>query len=217
MPLQLFKKQQRMPPIERVKELSSHGFSEPEIIDVLRKEGYSPQEIDLALTEALKEKLQTTAPTQQKEEEKIPSFEDVVKKVQPEQQTKPQPQPIQQPNIQYQQVQLQSEQQYSWEDYFNYIDYLIHSRISEINKELEKINAKYQDLERRIEEINLNVRESASKKEETYTQILRKFDELNSSMADLAQRITTLEEVLKDILPALIESVRSLTKIAQSK
>jgi len=215
MPLQLFKKQQRMPPIERVKELSSHGFSEPEIIDVLRKEGYSPQEIDLALTEALKEKLQTTALTQQKEEEKIPSFEDVVKKVQPEQQT--QPQPIQQPNIRYQQAQLQLDQQYSWEDYFNYIDYLIHSRISEINRELEKINAKYQDLERRIEEINLNVRESVSKKEETYTQILRKFDELNSSMADLAQRINTLEEILKDILPALIESVRSLTKIAQSK
>jgi chromosome segregation ATPase len=215
MPLQLFKKQQRMPPIERVKELSSHGFSEPEIIDVLRKEGYSPQEIDLALTEALKEKLQTPVPTQQKEEEKIPSFEDVVKKVQPEQQT--QPQPIQQPNIQYQQTQLQSEQQYSWEDYFNYIDYLIHSRISEINKELEKINTKYQELERRIEEINLNVRESVSKKEETYTQILKKFDELNSSIADLAQRIVTLEELLKDILPALIESVRSLTKIAQSK
>jgi chromosome segregation ATPase len=215
MPLQLFKKQQRMPPIERVKELSSHGFSEPEIIDVLRKEGYSPQEIDLALTEALKEKLQTPVPTQQKEEEKISSFEDVVKKVQPEQQT--QPQLIQQPNIQYQQVQLQPEQQYSWDDYFNYIDYLIHSRISEINKELEKINTKYQELERRIEEINLNVRESVSKKEETYTQILKKFDELNSSIADLAQRIVTLEELLKDILPALIESVRSLTKIAQSK
>jgi hypothetical protein len=215
MPLQLFKKQQRMPPIERVKELSSHGFSEPEIIDVLRKEGYSPQEIDLALTEALKEKLQTPVPIQQKEEEKIPSFEDVVKKVQLGQQT--QPQLMQQPNIQYQQAQLQLDQQYSWDEYFNYIDYLIHSRISEINKELEKINTKYQDLERRIEEINLNVRESVSKKEETYTQTLRKFDELNSSIADLTQRIITLEELLKDILPALIESVRSLTKIAQSK
>ena len=215
MPLQLFKKQQRMPPIERVKELSSHGFSEPEIIDVLRKEGYSSQEIDLALTEALKEKLQTPVPIQQKEEEKIPSFEDVVKKVQLGQQT--QPQLMQQSNIQYQQAQLQLDQQYSWDEYFNYIDYLIHSRISEINKELEKINTKYQDLERRIEEINLNVRESVSKKEETYTQILRKFDELNSSIADLTQRIITLEELLKDILPALIESVRSLTKIAQSK
>jgi DNA anti-recombination protein RmuC len=207
MPLQLFKKHQKAPPVERVKELSSHGFSEPEIIDILRKEGYNPQEIDLALTQALKEKLQTTTSTKQKEE--IPSFEEVVKKVQPEQQ-------IQQQSIQYTSS-TQPEQQYSWEEYFSYIDYLIHSRISEINKELEKINMKNQNLERRIDEINQNFKEIVSKREETYTQILRKIDELNSSIANLALRISTLEELLKDILPALIESVRSLSRLAQEK
>ena len=207
MPLQLFKKHQKAPPVERVKELSSHGFSEPEIIDILRKEGYNPQEIDLALTQALKEKLQTTTSTKQKEE--IPSFEEVVKKVQPDQQ-------IQQQSIQYTSS-TQHEQQYSWEEYFSYIDYLIHSRISEINKELEKINMKHQNLERRIDEINQNFKEIVSKKEETYTQILRKIDELNSSIANLALRISTLEELLKDILPALIESVRSLSRLAQEK
>ncbi|MFZ8830408.1 MAG: hypothetical protein ACO2OO_03095 [Candidatus Aenigmatarchaeota archaeon] len=207
MPLQLFKKHQKAPPVERVKELSSHGFSEPEIIDILRKEGYNPQEIDLALTQALKEKLQTTTSTKQKEE--IPSFEEVVKKVQPDQQ-------IQQQSIQYTSS-TQHEQQYSWEEYFSYIDYLIHSRISEINKELEKINMKHQNLERRIDEINQNFKEIVSKREETYTQILRKIDELNSSIANLALRISTLEELLKDILPALIESVRSLSRLAQEK
>lgn len=207
MPLQLFKKHQKAPPVERVKELSSHGFSEPEIIDILRKEGYNPQEIDLALTQALKEKLQTTTSTKQKEE--IPSFEEVVKKVQPDQQ-------IQQQSIQYTSS-TQPEQQYSWEEYFSYIDYLIHSRISEINKELEKINMKHQNLERRIDEINQNFKEIVSKREETYTQILRKIDELNSSIANLALRISTLEELLKDILPALIESVRSLSRLAQEK
>jgi chromosome segregation ATPase len=207
MPLQLFKKHQKAPPVERVKELSSHGFSEPEIIDILRKEGYNPQEIDLALTQALKEKLQTTTSTKQKED--IPSFEEVVKKVQPDQQ-------IQQQSIQYTSS-TQPEQQYSWEEYFSYIDYLIHSRISEINKELEKINMKHQNLERRIDEINQNFKEIVSKREETYTQILRKIDELNSSIANLALRISTLEELLKDILPALIESVRSLSRLAQEK
>jgi chromosome segregation ATPase len=207
MPLQLFKKHQKAPPVERVKELSSHGFSEPEIIDILRKEGYNPQEIDLALTQALKEKLQTTTSTKQKEE--IPSFEEVVKKAQPDQQT-------QQQSIQYTSS-TQPEQQYSWEEYFSYIDYLIHSRISEINKELEKINMKHQNLERRIDEINQNFKEIVSKREETYTQILRKIDELNSSIANLALRISTLEELLKDILPALIESVRSLSRLAQEK
>jgi hypothetical protein len=42
-------------PIDRVKDLSTRGFSEPDMIEVLRKEGYNPEEIDSALTEALKE------------------------------------------------------------------------------------------------------------------------------------------------------------------
>jgi len=210
MPLQLFKKQQRAPPVERVKELSSHGFSEPEIIDVLRREGYSPQEIDLALTQALKEKLQSPVrqPQKENEEEKLPTFEDVVKKVQPEQ-------PMQEIPTQHQ-ISLQ-QQQYSWEDYFNYIDYLIHSRISEITKEFEKINLKYQNLERRIEEINQSMRQTIITREETYSQILKKIDELNDSFKEVSQRISVLEELFKEILPALIESVRSLTKLAQGK
>jgi len=210
MPLQLFKKQQRAPPVERVKELSSHGFSEPEIIDVLRREGYTPQEIDLALTQALKEKLQSPIeqPQKEKEEEKLPTFEDVVKKVQPEQ-------PVQEIPAQ-QQISLQ-QHQYSWDDYFNYIDYLIHSRINEITKELEKINLKYQNLEKRIEEINQSMRQTITTREESYTQILKRIEELNDSFKEVEQRISVLEELFKEILPALIESVRSLTKLAQGK
>ena len=41
-------------PTDRVKGLSNKGFSEPEIIDVLRKEGFSSEEIDRALTQVLK-------------------------------------------------------------------------------------------------------------------------------------------------------------------
>ncbi len=209
MPLQLFKKQQRAPPVERVKELSSHGFSEPEIIDVLRREGYTPQEIDLALTQALKEKLKSPVQQLQKEieEEKLPTFEDVVKKVQSEQQ-------VQEVETQHQ---IPFQNQYSWEDYFSYIDYLIHSRISEISKELEKINMKYQNLERRIEEINQNVKQTIITREETYSQILKKIEELNNSFKEVYQRIGVLEELFKEILPALIESVRSLTRLAQGK
>ncbi len=41
-------------PKERVMELSSRGLSEPEIISSLRKEGYSPSDVDSAMKEALK-------------------------------------------------------------------------------------------------------------------------------------------------------------------
>jgi DNA repair exonuclease SbcCD ATPase subunit len=207
MPLQIFKKQPKTPPVERVKELSSHGFSEPEIIDVLRREGYSPQEIDIALTQALKEKLMS--PSQEAKEEKtekIPSFEEVVKKVQQEQPEQMQTLPSQ---PQY--------PQYSWEDYFNYIDYLIHSRVSEIAKEVEKINLKSQNLENRIEEIIRDFKEATKSREDHYDKILKKIEELNSSINELSKRINALEEIFKEILPALIDSVRSLSRLVKEK
>ena len=43
-----------------VKELSDKGFSEPEMIDVLRKEGFSAEEIDRGLTQALELKVSGT-------------------------------------------------------------------------------------------------------------------------------------------------------------
>ncbi|MEM5824804.1 MAG: hypothetical protein QXW04_02135, partial [Candidatus Aenigmatarchaeota archaeon] len=39
-------------PTEKVKNFLNKGFSEIEIIDILRKEGYSPEEIDKALMQA---------------------------------------------------------------------------------------------------------------------------------------------------------------------
>jgi DNA repair exonuclease SbcCD ATPase subunit len=208
MPLQIFKKQSKAPPVERVKELSSHGFSEPEIIDVLRREGYSPQEIDIALTQALKEKLMSTSQEAKDEKkEKIPSFEEVVKKVQPEQTEQT-----------TQTLQAQSQYpQYSWEDYFNYIDYLIHSRVSEIAKEVEKINLKSQNLENRIEEIIRDFKEATKSREDHYDKILKKIEELNSSINELSKRINALEEIFKEILPALIDSVRSLSRLVKEK
>ncbi len=42
-------------PTDRVRELMSRGFSELDTIDVLRREGFSPDEIDKSLTQAVKE------------------------------------------------------------------------------------------------------------------------------------------------------------------
>ncbi|MBI4176144.1 MAG: hypothetical protein HY518_02990 [Candidatus Aenigmarchaeota archaeon] len=41
-------------PTDEVISYSQQGFTEPEIIDVLRKEGYSPQEVDRAMKDALR-------------------------------------------------------------------------------------------------------------------------------------------------------------------
>lgn len=41
-------------PIDRVREMAARGFSEPEMIDVLRREGFSADEVDRGLTQALR-------------------------------------------------------------------------------------------------------------------------------------------------------------------
>jgi len=51
-------------PVEKAKNLLMRGFSEIEVIDALRKEGYSPEEIDKALMQAVSEvKTSLTPPT----------------------------------------------------------------------------------------------------------------------------------------------------------
>src|SRR5438128_10637225 len=41
-------------PIERIKEMVARGFTEPEMIDILRNEGFTAEEIDKALTLAMR-------------------------------------------------------------------------------------------------------------------------------------------------------------------
>lgn len=218
MPLQLFKKQSRAPPIDRVKELASHGFSEPEIIDILRKEGYSPNEIDLALSEALKEQIKKASNLEEtKKEEKLPTLEEIAQKTQPKIGTNPSQnlQPLQ--TSQFQDISQYQTQQYSWEDFFNYIDFLIQSRINELRKEMEKINIKYQETEKRINEINFNIREVMGNRDREEKELLAKLDKLSEDIKDLSSRINSLEEIFKEILPALIDSVRSLSRLVESK
>ncbi len=48
------KRQERNIPVDMVRNLASKGMSEPEIVAVLRKQGYSPYEIERAISMALK-------------------------------------------------------------------------------------------------------------------------------------------------------------------
>src|SRR3972149_3615109 len=68
-----------MVPTDRAKELTSKGFSEIEVIDILRKEGYSAEEIDKALTQAVKFGVTAEAPSQtaQSSSEKLPTLEEI--------------------------------------------------------------------------------------------------------------------------------------------
>ena len=194
-------------PVERVRDLTGRGFSEVEVIDVLRKEAYSPEEIDNALTQSLK--FAATTPTQRqpieypRTEPALPTLEDIV----PKQQT-PQIPETSLPQEYYQGYQ----QNYPTEEY---VDYVVQARMGEINQKITEFSVKAQEIERRIQEVSDRISEIMSLRNAEQTQILSKIETFKEGVGDIETRIGGLEKAFKETLPSLIESVRGLTDLVQ--
>ena len=187
-------------PVDRVQELSSHGFSDQEIIDILRKEGYSTQEISTAMTQAMTSKI-----SESKEDTKVPKMEDIMKEDEKE------------PSIDYDPTQYQesANYQYTPDDYINYIDSLIQARMSDVVTQISSISSKYRELENKISLLTENMKEILNSKLSEENKILNQLDEINKSINEMSVRIGGLEKAFKETLPALIESVRALSDLVQ--
>lgn len=192
-------------PVERVRDLTSRGFSEVEVIDILRKEGYSPEEIDKALTQTAKfeaAKSPETIPSQQKQTEPtLPTLEEL---------TSSQPQTPQLPETSIPQEYYQ--QQYPTEEY---VDYVVQARMGELNQKLTEFSIKAQEIEKRLDEVNDRINEILNLRNAEQTQILSKIDTFKESVGEIDTRISSLEKAFKQTLPALIESVRALSELVQ--
>jgi chromosome segregation ATPase len=188
-----------MIPVERVKELSSKGFSELEMIDVLRKEGYSPAELDRAMTQALKTEI-TTPPQYAQEESKLPTLEDIIQK--PEMPQTPE---------------TSLPQEYYSEGYSpeEYINYAVEAKMNESNRTIYEISAKINELEKRIGYTHEQVNALMQTKSSEQTQILEKLESFKEAISDMDIRLGGMEKAFKEALPPLIESVRALCDLVQ--
>lgn len=196
-------------PVERVRDLTGRGFSEVEVIDVLRKEGYSPEEIDNALTQTLKfaatNPSQQETPEHQRGESALPTLEDITPK---QQQQAPQIPETSLPQEYYQNFQ----QNYPTEEY---VDYVVQARMGEITQKITEFSVKAQEIERRIQEVSDRISEIMSLRNAEQTQILSKIEIFKEGVGDIETRIGGLEKAFKETLPSLIESVRALTDLVQ--
>ena len=182
-------------PTDRVKELSDKGFSEPEIIDVLRKEGFSAEEIDRALTQALELKISG----QSEPEPNLPTFS------QPQSQVSQMPQ-IPEASLQY----PQSTEGYGTEEL---VESIVHEKMADIDEKLAEFRVKNADLERNISNLHNQLLVLTKGTSQTEQAIVAKLDSLKDSLTDMNAKMSSLEKAFKDALPALIESVRSLTDL----
>ena len=196
-------------PVERVRDLTGRGFSEVEVIDVLRKEGYSPGEIDNALTQSLRFAAGSeTRPEPQeysRSEPALPTLEDIIPK---QQQQSPQIPETSLPQEYYQ----SSQQNYPTEEY---VDYVVQARMGEVTQKITEFSVKAQEIERRIQEVSDRISEIMSLRNAEQTQILSKIETFKEGVGDIETRIGGLERAFKETLPALIESVRGLTDLVQ--
>jgi DNA-binding transcriptional MerR regulator len=188
-------------PADRVRELSGKGFSEPEIIDVLRKEGFSAEEIDRALTQALK-----IGVTGEAEETGLPSFQDTG----PQPFDEPQPTMPQMPErpLEYQ----QAYPEYGTEEL---VESIVHENMGEVDDKFKEFQMKQAELERRMTDLHHQLSILSKDRSQAEQTILNKLDSFKDSMSDIDARISSLDKAFRETLPALIESVRSLSDLVQ--
>ena len=192
-------------PIERVRELASKGFSEVDMIDILKKEGYSADEIDSALTEALKMGVGGISPPA----EGIPSLPKA-EELQPRQEAVEVPETSLPQSYYY--APQQQQQQYPSEEY---IDYVVRERTAELDDKLREFVIKYSELEKRMGEVHEQLSELAKSKTTGEQLIIAKLEEVKALQVDLESRLAGVEKAFKETLPALIESVRALSDVVQ--
>ncbi|MDI6825804.1 MAG: hypothetical protein QMD36_01255 [Candidatus Aenigmarchaeota archaeon] len=188
-------------PTDRVRELSGKGFSEPEIIDVLRKEGFSAEEIDRALTQALK-----IGVTGEPEETGLPTLQDI----------EPQPFEAPQPTMpQMPERSLEYPQTYPEYGTEELVESIVHEKMGEVEDKLKEFRIKQADLERKIADLHNRLTIASKGRSQAEQTIISKLDSFKDSMTDIDARISSLDKAFREALPALIESVRSLSDLVQ--
>ncbi|MCS7106013.1 MAG: hypothetical protein NZ942_01720 [Candidatus Aenigmarchaeota archaeon] len=216
MAMPLPKKEEAFPKpsvLSRIEELSSRGLSEIEIIETLRKEGYSPDEIDKGLTEALKLKATEPRPLPPKPKEEV-------KKLPPEPPKLPStlPAPLELPSEPMPQVpEVSVQQDYFYPEYTTeeYIDYVVKEKTDEISRRMNELMLKQKELETKILSLHEKLSEISQTKTSEQQLIGTKIDSLKDLIEEMNIKIESIEKAFKETLPALIESIRTLSELTQ--
>lgn len=202
--------------LSRIEELSSRGLSEIEIIDTLRKEGYSPDEIDKGLTEALKigatQLRAPPLPKPKEEPKKLPPPPE------PPKLPASLPAPLELPSEPMPQVpEVSVQQDYFYPEYTTeeYIDYMVKEKTDEISKKINEFMLKQKELEAKIASLHERLSEVSQVKASEQQLVGTKIDSLKDLVVEMNARLESLEKAFKETLPALIESIRALSELTQ--
>ncbi len=217
-------------PADRIRELASKGFSEPELIDILRKEGFSPEEVDKGLTQALKvsvypEGQAAAAPQQQPQPisqfarpteptRELPALPELPTLEQLQQQEKAAAPTAPAETFEVPETSLPQGyyESYTTEEY---LDYLITVRMEEVNNRIADLSKRHDDTKKELEELRSRMAEQEKTKKQDIDTIVSKFDEAKSMTSDFGSRVASMERVFRETIPGLVEGVKTLADLVE--
>lgn len=220
-------------PSDRVRELMNKGFSEIDSIDVLRREGFSPDEIDKALTQAVKEGVVGNNDGYDSPQQGAQDFDQAYRNFRENRSTPTFPPRketsqgggLKLPSIEDLQGRKEEvpempetslpEEYYQGYPTEEYIDYVVQERTQDFIDRLNSFTVRNKELESRVREMSERVRELSKVRTDEQQVVLRGVEELKENISDVNMRMASLEKAFKETLPALIESVRALSDLVQ--
>lgn len=218
-------------PVDIVQRMASQGMPEPQIISQLRAQGFSPMQIDKALSQAIKSAVTLPQSNQMRSAppERIvpgPQVRAAIEPVMlpeppsfdfsPQQQTMPQEFTFEE-NPQQFAEKPEVPQQVSGPEITleEVIEGVIADRWTSFEKRMSGLDQRDQQLDQRIEDLRKQVddaRALVSKSEQTF---VGKLDEYGGHIGGIEARIGSIEKVFKDFLPELTDNVRTISGIVE--
>lgn len=189
-------------PVEDVRHMTRKGMSDKDIIKHLKSQGYSYEQIEAAMLQAVKSGVTEEQPTVRKTEAELPEFESFYA---PEQQETPfetlpeldsdMPQEIEDPNIMLEEL-VEGVIDEKWQKFSE--------NMKKLESDIDKVRAEIKQFETRVE---------ASKKEAPTKELEFKISDLNERIDDIDARVGGLEKAFKQFLPSLTRNIESLSKM----
>ncbi len=220
-------------PTDIVQKMASQGMPEPEIISQLRAQGFSPMQIDRALSQAIKSavSLPQKQPQQYPPQFQLPqqpargapperivpgqSLEPLKLSQAPPFDFSPQQQEFTfeetpQEFVETQQIPQESGPEITLEEV---IEGIVADRWSTFENRLNGFDQRDQQLEQRIEDLRKQADETRSLLNKSEQTFVGKLDEFGEHVTGIESRIGSIEKAFKDFLPELTENVRTMAEI----
>jgi hypothetical protein len=204
-------------PTEKVRELASEGKNEKEIIEYLRRVGYSDDQINQALNRVLKFKVTG----------EISGGEDIPPPPRPRPQPSgerfiappPQPSPFTQMmardiDTEFREspvIDITEAEEIALEEL---IEEIISEKWGDVINQLEGFENRDVELNRRMESIERRISMIQQVQSEERKKLQDKIEETISLIENLESRTSSIEKAFKEFLPTLVENVRSLSTVA---